>query len=454
MEGPKVSYRCNVRQYFNEEMLTYKEATTLSSFDDALEELKLLKENGKYTFVLIPEGEVVDPGDRGYIGRHRSAFLRSSKDLASLVSKISGVMREIFAAEKVIAKAWNTAVGAVHQQADKDSMRALQSQPNGYEITFTLLNPQPSHVRASWNIQEATKRYLSPLLSALHDYTNIKVKSQYLHSTNIGVRPKVDQVGGYALNIDQLPHIINPIEAFLGSHVSNNPNLNFILYIPLRDQSPLFIYNQNGEKVASNAFLSPRWGGFLVHNVRVEENASLPVDVQIDERPVMQVFAAQLRLLLGVSPLHHGLAVEEAPAGNAVITDWELDLWLRSHCLENLASSVATLNSLAQLLEKIGNIVINDDIGREVERAVEQIQISHTALSQGQLRDAYLSSRQAKQFSEKAFFDPSLLELLYFPEDQKFAIYIPLFLPIGIPVVMSVLQSLKYLRKKNKQKME
>lgn len=49
------------------------------AFDDALEELKLLKENGKYTFVLIPEGEVVDPGDRGYIGRHRSAFLRSSK---------------------------------------------------------------------------------------------------------------------------------------------------------------------------------------------------------------------------------------------------------------------------------------------------------------------------------------------------------------------------------------
>ena len=44
----------------------------------------------------------------------------------------------------------------------------------------------------------------------------------------------------------------------------------------------------------------------------------------------------------------------------------ELDQWLRAHCLENIATSTATLASLAQLLEQISNIVINDHIGREV----------------------------------------------------------------------------------------
>ena len=44
----------------------------------------------------------------------------------------------------------------------------------------------------------------------------------------------------------------------------------------------------------------------------------------------------------------------------------ELDSWLRSRCVENLATATATLNSLAQLLGQINNIVINDDIGKEV----------------------------------------------------------------------------------------
>ena len=44
----------------------------------------------------------------------------------------------------------------------------------------------------------------------------------------------------------------------------------------------------------------------------------------------------------------------------------ELDQWLRGRTLENIATATATLSSLAQLLEQISNIVINDDIGNEV----------------------------------------------------------------------------------------
>ena len=44
----------------------------------------------------------------------------------------------------------------------------------------------------------------------------------------------------------------------------------------------------------------------------------------------------------------------------------ELDQYLRGKSLENIATATATLRSLAQLLEEIGNIVINDNIGNEV----------------------------------------------------------------------------------------
>jgi len=48
----------------------------------------------------------------------------------------------------------------------------------------------------------------------------------------------------------------------------------------------------------------------------------------------------------------------------------ELDWWLRSRCVENLATSTSTLHSLAKLLAKISNIVINDDIGNEVNESL------------------------------------------------------------------------------------
>jgi hypothetical protein len=44
----------------------------------------------------------------------------------------------------------------------------------------------------------------------------------------------------------------------------------------------------------------------------------------------------------------------------------ELDQWLREHCIENVFTSAATLRSLAELLGKISNIVINDNVGAHV----------------------------------------------------------------------------------------
>ena len=41
-------------------------------------------------------------------------------------------------------------------QADADSMRSLLSTP-GYELSFSLLNPQPEVLNAEWDIAQAVK---------------------------------------------------------------------------------------------------------------------------------------------------------------------------------------------------------------------------------------------------------------------------------------------------------
>ena len=55
----------------------------------------------------------------------------------------------------------------------------------------------------------------------------------------------------------------------------------------------------------------------------------------------------------------------------------------------------------------------------QVYTAVDSIQSSHKFLKDGKLHLAFHASKRAVIASEKAFFDPSLLQLLYFPDDQK-----------------------------------
>ncbi|XP_035233910.1 GPI transamidase component PIG-S-like [Stegodyphus dumicola] len=67
-------------------------------------------------------------------------------------------------------------------------------------------------------------------------------------------------------------------------------------------------------------------------------------------------------------------------------------------------------------------------------------------LREGYLEEGYTKAQAAFLASDEVFFDPSLLALLYFPEDQKYAIYIPLFLPISIPVITSMSHLWKFWR--------
>jgi phosphatidylinositol glycan class S len=432
----------------------------LEDLEKQLVKLRGLSQNENYAIYVLPDGSRLLAQKPVIIGRTRMAFVSFTQDINQLFDHISHIVREIFVNDNAVYKAYQSAVAHSDMKADKDSMRALQSSP-GYDVTFTLQNPQPEVLRATWDVGAAVDKYMRHLLNSFSDYAHITVKSQYLYSTGLGVQVQKTERGS-KLSSEQLPHIINPVEAYLGSHISTNPSINFVVYIPTREQSPLNIYDSDGEESSTNAFLSPRWGGLLIYNIdsSVTNNQSLPVNVSVDMQHIMSIFMAQLRLLLGIHQTVAAGQVLVMDPGNKIVSDWELDEWLRERCVENIFTSSSTLVSLAELLGKISNIVINDDIGAQVVKSVEAIQRSSRLLASGQLKEAFTVSRQARDASEKAFFDPSLLELLYFPEDQKFAIYVPLFLPVGFPIILSLYHATKWLtgrgssKKEEKQKTE
>ena len=98
---------------------------------------------------------------------------------------------------------------------------------------------------------------------------------------------------------------------------------------------------------------------------------------------------------------------------------WEVDYIKRLRIFENSVGSVETLVALSELLGEIGNLVIRDEIGEEIREAVDSVNAVDTLLRSQELNAAFNASVEAYESSDKAFFDESLLELLYFPDDQK-----------------------------------
>ncbi|XP_055554201.1 GPI transamidase component PIG-S isoform X1 [Falco cherrug] len=408
---------------------------------------------GSLTMYVVPETSSLLPqGISVYVGKHRSALVRAGGGLAALRTRLWQLTQVMSFTASSIATALSDRVP--DGQLGLDARRYLKSSL-GYEITFSLLNPDPKSHAVDWDIEDAVDRYVQPVLDKLSLVANFSVDSQILYYAVLGVTPRFDkESSSFLLSAHSLPHVINPVEARLGSSAASlNPVLNFLLYVPERSHSPLYIQDKDGAPVSTNAFHSPRWGGIVVYNIEAPASpqASLPLHVDVDMVRVMEVFLAQLRLLFGLS--REELPPEfllESP-GNEGLADWELDRLLWAHTVENIATVSTTLTSLAQLLDKIGNIVIKDDVASEVYRAVAAAQSAMAKLATGHLHSAFQASKEAVTSSERAFFDPSLLHLLYFPDDQKFAIYIPLFLPMAVPILLSLAKIVREARQRQKE---
>jgi len=471
MKSPtlSISYRGQVRSASDAELSVVNSATNVAVLDEQLQALRAPDADvGKILIFLVSASLIAF--DQPRVGRFRAAFLplNDQDELTSYIPVIDQLARSVFVSEDAVFHAYHNARGTMRLKADKESMRALKSSVE-YQMTFTLLHAEPREDRVvTWDIEGATNAYLQPLIDQLRPYVNIRVDSQVLYYVTLPMRPQYDAIHSrYFLTTADLPHIVNPIEAKLVSHVSSCPIMNFLVYVPPPEHSPLYIVDESGEMVESNAFISARWGGMMIVNPpefskplltnddggaeEIPPDPSIHAEVSLDMHPIMEVFLSQIRSLLHFDArpadpesVVAGLIIDDPLDG--ALTEWERDAWLRRRGLENIATSAATLKSLSDLLDKVQNIVINDEIGLQVETSLRACQRAMEALSKNRLSEAYVASKEALDNSEKAFFDPSLLEHLYFPDDQKFAIYMPLFLPIGLPIAASLLAAFKWVK--------
>lgn len=353
-----------------------------------------------------------------------------SREHLSGISKLANYLKGQYLRTKQLSDSFQAKQATVRKAPKKDELKMFNFDSE-YEITFSLVNSNPEVFGLDWNIKFLVEKTFDRIISQLAPYTQFTVKSQtLLYSDFDSYKPSVKKskdnaVEYYYLKQSDLSIMTNHMENRLGSRITNSTLLNFVVYLP--SSQPMFIVGdeQNAEQTKSKSFLVQRWGGIYIHDDASTKSPKV--------NDAMKIFLTQFLNLIGINLNQNSLNI--ARPG---IYSSEIYSYLTSKTLENLLNSINTLKSISLLLNKISNMVIEDDIAREIIHSLESVKKCLDLASDGRIVEAFFASKSAFVSSEKAFFDPSLLEKLYFPEDQTFAIYIPLFIPVGIPLLLSI----------------
>ncbi|KAJ1963232.1 GPI transamidase component [Dimargaris xerosporica] len=350
-----------------------------------------------------------------------------------------------------------------------------------YQLTFSLLHADSTAVALDWAIAEGLAHTIRPFLAQLNGVLEFTVDSQVQHYAPLAITPALvassasDTDAGsnlrsaphqpyYALTPAMLPHFVNAQDWNLASTETTYPLLNFLTYVPSEPIAPLQLLAASGDPAPLSAFVIPRWGGVVVHNLpssRTAATAAPPkYTLTADElAPVLRVFLSQLRQLLGITDpidaaqreLATHFAVAYDPRTTTGLTEWELVALLSKRSVRQVAEAVSTLHSFQQVITSMPNMVVLDTIRDKAVQSLHHLDAFTTHMAQGQLWAAYTDATQALSLAESAFFDPTILALLYFPDEHKYGVYMPLFVPALVPIVVLLLKELKEWRARRVQ---
>lgn len=308
---------------------------------------------------------------------------------------------------------------------DSRSARALKY-ASTYHLTFSLFTGSASP--KSWDIRPALHTYLAPLLESFRAISTFTIDTQVQYYASLSPSlhgPTYDSgLNAWSIEPSALSGFINAAEWPLSPTIGEGPTVNFVIYVPAPSQSPLVIQGSQG-----TSWLIPQWGGVKI--VNLYNSSSVPEHLsKADLDPVVLTLAEQLASLLGLPATPLSLPVR-------------LSSLTRERATELILSASSTLGALSRLTLKLTSIAIPDNVAASVDETLSRLDTACADLREARYEDALRSARVAEQQAEKAFFDPSMVGQVYFPDEHKVAVYVPLLGPMAVPLVMALIKEVK-----------
>lgn len=113
---------------------------------------------------------------------------------------------------------------------------------------------------------------------------------------------------------------------------------------------------------------------------------------------------------------------------------------VRVHSAGLVLKASSTLGSLARLTLALPSISIPQSVAEGVHTTIEHLEKACLGLGGS---EGLENARIAEEAAEKAFFEKSMVGQVYFPDEHKIAVYLPLLGPVGVPLLMGVLKEIK-----------
>lgn len=319
------------------------------------------------------------------------------------------------------------AASVITSELEQRSIRTFKY-ASTYHLTFSLFTA--SAAPSAWEIDKALVQYLEPLVQALSAISSFTIDTQvhlYSSVSPIIAGPDYDPVTkSWQLSQADLSGFVNAAEWPLSPAVDGGSTINFVLYIPSAAMSPLTVANSSRD-----SWIVPQWGGVQILN----RSPSASNTVSIGElEKVMYTFADQLTVLIGLPPRPAPLQLR-------------IDSLTRERLVSLILSASSTLGALDKLTKKLLSIAIPISVAQSVSTTISHLEQACHCLQQGRFQEGLQHARTAEDAAEHAFFEPSMVGQVYFPDEHKVAVYVPLLGPMAVPLVMATLKEIREWRR-------
>ncbi|KAJ4406197.1 GPI transamidase component [Gnomoniopsis sp. IMI 355080] len=363
-----------------------------------------------------------------------------SSSSSSLAAYVASELRSTFAEEQSVisyllstssAKPEHRPQGLAPDTAEtiaKRTTRSLRYSPT-YHLTFSLFTDGP--VPNNWDIDAAIEDYMKPVLDVLSPIHNFTIDTQVQLYAAPGVQSQV-------LNKYDLSSFINAAEWPLSPSIGGAPTVNFIVFVGDHTigLSPSLQDEGAGEAAVSetsHSWLIPQWGTVYLLNL-----PSNKPHVMVDDlKQPLLTFTTHLLSLLG-TPTSGSLPLR-------------LSTLSRIRSADLLLRASSTLGSLARLSLALPSISIPQSVADGVSTTIRHLRLACESLG---TPDGLMHAQIAEAAAERAFFEKSMVGQLYFPDEHKIAVYLPLLGPVGVPLVMGLLNELSAWRRRRRRRAE
>ncbi|GAA5860984.1 hypothetical protein JCM8547_007997 [Rhodosporidiobolus lusitaniae] len=327
--------------------------------------------------------------------------------------------------------------------------RVVKFSPH-YKLVFHLLNQDSSSGGAvlDWEVDRLLHKHIRPFLSSLSPLHNFTLESQVQYFAPLSVDlHEWEEMEGTLVEENDLRAFVNNAEWNLASSTTLDPVLHFILYVPSVQNRPMQIRTSSAV-LSTPAFLTPQRGGVVIFNPPPSDEAPPSVSLELPisaYAPSFSLFEQQLRTLLGAS----SLAPKTQTSG--ALTPQQLDDLVEQRLREAVKDSVETLGAIVKLADDIPNMQIGKEVQSRVREALDELdKASSSAPFYPSL--ALSHAAHAQSLASQVYFDPSMLALLYFPDEHKYAVYTPLFGPVSVPLLVALVKEVKEWREGKRRK--